>query len=105
MGIFLVLGIKNHHENRNEKRQREEVEGPKMIAIKKKKTYEKRPPHSSRYDGLNHKLQHQPPRQRCKMKNCKAKSMYICIKCNVHLCTNGKTEKNCFEKFHCLNNN
>lgn len=54
---------------------------------------------SARFDGMNHfPKQTQSCAQRCKMDECGRKSTYICLKCHVSLCIDGKTD--CFYKFH-----
>lgn len=58
---------------------------------------EKRPLHSTRYDGSKHKMEKSKTRQRCKMEHCKFKSFIICVQCEVHLCIK---KRNCFDKFH-----
>lgn len=60
---------------------------------------EKRPGHSSRYDGIGHTITYRNSRQRCKKEGCIFKSHEMCDKCNVHLCTK---KRKCFEEFHTL---
>lgn len=61
---------------------------------------EKRPAHSSRYDGAGHSITFNKDRQRCKKEGCNYKSFGMCVKCNVHLCSK---KRNCFQEFHELN--
>lgn len=52
-----------------------------------------------RYDGVEHfPRQTTNTAQRCKMELCSRKSTYSCIKCQVYLCIDGKTD--CFYRFH-----
>lgn len=60
---------------------------------------EKRPVHSSRYDGIEHTITYGNSRQRCKKEGCIYKSHEMCGKCNVHLCTR---KRKCFEEFHIM---
>ncbi|KAG0430866.1 hypothetical protein HPB47_022323 [Ixodes persulcatus] len=52
-----------------------------------------------RYDQVGHfPRQDAATAQRCKMTECKRKSTYICQKCKVNLCIDGRSD--CFFRFH-----
>lgn len=89
--------------NNNPNALNENHEGPVCTNSKQEPTSraktEKRPAHSSRYDGTGHKIKYHKDRQRCKKEGCNYKSHEMCVKCNVHLCTR---TRQCFEEFHTL---
>lgn len=92
------------NQEEHQKSQRTHEPNPKRLKVdstispqKIRAKTEKRPCHSTRYDGLNHIMKYGTIRQRCKKEGCKAKSFGLCMKCNVHLCFR---TRNCFEQFH-----
>lgn len=56
------------------------------------------PDQSTRTDGVGHWPSVTDARQRCKKPNCKGQTVFICTKCNLHLCLNKNS--NCFREFH-----
>lgn len=70
----------------------------------KRARYEKKPENSIRYDNMKHLAvaDDNPSATRCKNENCSYKSNIFCSRCKVHLCV--KSGRNCFKKFHTLNN-
>lgn len=61
---------------------------------------EKLPALNIRYDRYDHLPVFDPGNSvRCKMPKCALKSVFYCMKCNVHLCIKSK---NCFQDFHTI---
>ncbi|XP_046402676.1 piggyBac transposable element-derived protein 3-like [Ischnura elegans] len=56
------------------------------------------PETTCRVDGVGHWPQVKDVRQRCKNPGCSGKTVFLCTKCDVHLCLNKNS--NCFIKFH-----
>lgn len=77
----------------------------------KKTAYEKLPKPSLRFDGKTHLPKFDCDERkgyRCKLEDCSKQTSVYCETCDVHLCfvpgKNGKG-RNCFRKFHILNEN
>lgn len=70
---------------------------------------EKMPLNSVRFNGLQHNISFDDPNgprkgHRCKREGCGQSTTVFCEACNVHLCfVTGKNGRNCFKKFHILN--
>lgn len=74
------------------------VQDSDKSAKKSRRSTEKRPFHSFRYDGKEHDKAKDNIRQRCKLEGCPYKSYIMCTSCNVHLCCSKK--RDCFANFH-----
>lgn len=66
---------------------------------RKRSETERRPPHSIRYDHLDH-FPGCGNTARCKKEGCKSKTQFFCVKCKVHLCISKLND--CFTTFHIL---
>lgn len=68
---------------------------------------ERMPLNSVRYNGLQHNISFDDPngpRKGHRCKGCGLSTTVLCETCNVHLCfVTGKNGRNCFRKFHILN--
>lgn len=71
--------------------------------ISKRTRAERRPINEVRYDRIDHLpiVDQRKDGGRCKLETCKAKSKFICSKCNLHLCLN--KDRNCFLIYHSKN--
>lgn len=52
----------------------------------------------TQFDCMNHFVEKNQIRRRCKLKGCSLKTTKYCNKCQVHLCSTEK--RNCFVNFH-----
>lgn len=81
----------------------------KKRSTTKKRAYEKVPKNAIRFDGMNHVINYDQDERlgcRCKMKGCSKQTTVYCEKCKVHLCflpAKGQRGRNCFKKFHSIN--
>lgn len=70
---------------------------------------EKMPLNSIRFNGLQHDIDFDNPNEprkgfRCKKEGCGQSTTVFCNTCKVHLCfVTGKNGRNCFKRFHNLN--
>lgn len=74
-----------------------------------KTSKEKMPLNSLRFNGLQHDIEFDNPNEprkgfRCKKEGCGLPTTVYCDTCKVHLCfVTGKNGRNCFKRFHKLN--
>lgn len=70
---------------------------------------EKMPLMALRFNGLRHDIAYDDPNgarkgHRCKYETCSQPTTVFCETCKVHLCfVTGKKGRNCFKRFHTLN--
>ncbi|KAG0437065.1 hypothetical protein HPB47_017619 [Ixodes persulcatus] len=69
-----------------------------LLAKKKRGPMKVVPVASVRTDSTGHWPVVKETRQRCKLPHCKGQTVFMCVKCNTHLCLNKNS--NCFYDFH-----
>lgn len=80
-----------------------ETSSSSSLSAKGKHGAEKRPVHSTRYDGIKHLPEINAQKKlttRCKREGCSSKSTVFCSKCKIHLCL--RRGRNCFRDFHTI---
>lgn len=90
--------------NKTKKRMREVVQSTEPKSPRSSK--EKMPPNSIRFNGLKHDIDFDETKKgfRCKLEGCGLPTTVHCLTCKVHLCfVTGKNGRNCFKRFHNLN--
>lgn len=106
--------LTNRGEKRKEFSQELREALPKEVKRKEatKSANEKMPSLSTRFDGIQHlpNYDRDDGRKgfRCKLEGCGKPTTVYCEKCKVHICfMPGKSsrERNCFKKFHLLEEN